>query len=125
MVTVLLGCPLGEPSASTALTTSMPDSTRPKTVWRPLSQLVCTVVMKNCDNISCQSKREKVFLAFAFVCCHLRSVGVGAGIGHGQQTRAGVVQLKVLIVELGAIDGLATGTGAMSEIACARHEIVR
>lgn len=35
---------------------------------------------------------------------------VGAGVGHGQQTGAVVLQLEVLIGELLAVDGLATGT---------------
>ena len=35
---------------------------------------------------------------------------VRAGVGHGQQTRLVVLQLEVLIGELLAVDGLATGT---------------
>lgn len=43
--------PLPEPVASRALTTSSEASsmTSPKTTWRPSSQLVLTVVMKNCE----------------------------------------------------------------------------
>lgn len=37
-------------------------------------------------------------------------VRVGAGVGHGQQARLGVPQLEVLVGELLAVDGLATGT---------------
>lgn len=43
--------PLPEPVASRALTTSSDwvSMTSPKTTWRPSSQLVVTVVMKNCE----------------------------------------------------------------------------
>ena len=34
---------------------------------------------------------------------------VGAGVGHGQQTGLSVLLLEVLISELLAVDGLATG----------------
>ena len=46
-----LTVPLCEPVASTALTTSMDEesATSPKTTWRPSSQLVTTVVTKNCE----------------------------------------------------------------------------
>lgn len=38
----------------------------------------------------------------------IRGLRVGAGVGHGQQTRAGVLDLEVLVGELLAVDGLAT-----------------
>jgi len=46
-----LMAPLPEPVASRALTTFMDSSsdTSPKTTWRPSSQLVLTVVTKNCE----------------------------------------------------------------------------
>ena len=34
----------------------------------------------------------------------LRAVGVLSGVGHGQQTRLGVLELEVLIRELVAVD---------------------
>jgi len=34
---------------------------------------------------------------------------VGASVGHGEETRAGVLDLEVLIGKLLAVDGLATG----------------
>lgn len=37
------------------------------------------------------------------------SLRVGAGVSHGQQTRLVMLQLEVLIGELVAVDGLATG----------------
>ena len=39
----------------------------------------------------------------------LRAVGVLAGVGHGQETWAGVFELEVLVLELLAVDGLAAG----------------
>ena len=47
MVTSTLGLPLSVPHASIFCTTSMPLVTLPKTTWRPSSQGVLTVVMKN------------------------------------------------------------------------------
>ena len=34
----------------------------------------------------------------------LGSVGVGTGVGHGQQTLLGVLELEVLVLELGTVD---------------------
>jgi len=53
----------------------------------------------------------------------LGTVGVGTGIGHGQETGSGVSFLEVLIGELLAIDGLATGAIASSEVATLQHEL--
>ena len=47
MTTFLLGVPLCEPIASTALTTSMPSITWPKTTCLPSSHEVLTVQRKN------------------------------------------------------------------------------
>lgn len=44
------------------------------------------------------------------------TVGVLATVGHAQETLAGVLELEVLIGELGAVDGLATGAIALCEI---------
>ena len=38
----------------------------------------------------------------------LGAVGVLAAVGHAQETLAGVLELEVLVRELGAVDGLAT-----------------
>jgi hypothetical protein len=43
---------------------------------------------------------------------YLRAVGVGAGVGHAQQPRLGVLELEVLVVELAAVDGLPAGAVA-------------
>lgn len=47
----------------------------------------------------------------------LRSIDVGSTICHGQQSRLGVLQLKVLILERLAVDGLSTRTISRCEIA--------
>ena len=53
----------------------------------------------------------------------LGAVGVGAGIGHGEDSGASVLQGEVLISELLAVDGLATGTVAASEVTSLEHEL--
>lgn len=40
----------------------------------------------------------------------LGNIRVGAGVGHGEDTGAGVLELEVLVGKLLAVDGLATGT---------------
>ena len=52
----------------------------------------------------------------------LRSVGVGSGVSHGEDTPACVSVREVLIVEFSAVDGLATSTVASGEIATLGHE---
>lgn len=54
----------------------------------------------------------------------LRSIGVGASIGHAEDARAGMLELEVLILELTAVDGLATSAIAGSEITTLDHEIL-
>lgn len=53
----------------------------------------------------------------------LRPISVGTSIGHGQDSRASVPQLEVLILKLLTIDGLATSTIASSEVATLAHEV--
>mmetsp|Transcript_53675 Transcript_53675/g.138760 ORF Transcript_53675/g.138760 Transcript_53675/m.138760 type:complete len:239 (-) Transcript_53675:38-754(-) len=53
----------------------------------------------------------------------LRAIGARAGVGHGQDARAGVLQLEVLVGELGAVDGLAAGAVAGSEVTALAHEL--
>ena len=60
MTTFLDVLPLPEPTASTFMTTSMPSRTLPNTPWRPSSQPVVTVVMKNCEPVG-------LFLGFGLV----------------------------------------------------------
>uniref|UniRef100_A0A7N2KSZ9 Uncharacterized protein n=1 Tax=Quercus lobata TaxID=97700 RepID=A0A7N2KSZ9_QUELO len=52
----------------------------------------------------------------------LRYVGSETGIGHGEDSRAGVLLHEVLIDELGAIDRLASGAISGSEVASLAHE---
>ena len=52
----------------------------------------------------------------------LASVGVLTSIGHGEETSALVLLGEVLIVELGAIDGLSTGTVSSGEVTTLSHE---
>jgi hypothetical protein len=53
----------------------------------------------------------------------LRSVGVLAGVGHGEQTRLSVLQLEVLVSELLSVDGLSTGTVSFGEVTTLKHEV--
>lgn len=53
----------------------------------------------------------------------LRSVGVGASIRHGQETRSGVLLGEVLIRELLAVDRLATSAIATGEVTALKHEL--
>jgi len=53
----------------------------------------------------------------------LAAVGVGAGVGHGQDARAGVLQLEVLVLELHAVDGLAARAVPGGEVAALAHEV--
>ncbi len=47
----------------------------------------------------------------------LRAIGVGARIGHGQLARTSMLNFKIFIVELVAIDGLAAAAIARSKVA--------
>lgn len=53
----------------------------------------------------------------------LGTVGVGTSVGHRHDARAGVPQDEVLILELVAIDGLATGSVVVLEITTLAHEV--
>ena len=53
----------------------------------------------------------------------LGPVGVGAGVGHGQEPGLGVLLDEVLVVELGAVDGLTTGAVPGGEVAALAHEL--
>jgi hypothetical protein len=53
----------------------------------------------------------------------LRAVGVGAGVGHGEQTRAVVLQVEVLIGELLTVDRLTTGAVTTGEVTTLEHEV--
>lgn len=50
----------------------------------------------------------------------LGTLRVGAGVGHGQVSLFGVLDLEVLVVELATIDGLAADSGSMGKISTLR-----
>jgi len=52
----------------------------------------------------------------------LRAVGVGAGVGHGEDALAGVLEREVLVGELLAVDALAARAVASGEVAALAHE---
>ena len=53
----------------------------------------------------------------------LAAVGVGAGVGHGEDSGSGVLQLEVLVLKLVAVDGLASGSVVVGEVAALAHEV--
>jgi len=53
----------------------------------------------------------------------LGTVGVLSGVGHGKETGLGVAELEVLILELLAIDGLATSAIMPGEVTTLEHEV--
>jgi len=53
----------------------------------------------------------------------LAAVGVGTSVGHGKDPGSGVLQLEVLIGELVAVDGLATSSIVVGEVASLTHEV--
>lgn len=53
----------------------------------------------------------------------LRAVGVGSGVGHGQQTGAVVGELEVLVGELLTIDGFSTSAITTGEVTTLEHEV--
>ncbi len=54
----------------------------------------------------------------------LRAVGVWAGVSHGENTGASVLQVEVLISELVTVDGFTASAVAASEITTLAHEIL-
>jgi hypothetical protein len=50
-------------------------------------------------------------------------VRVGTSVGHGEDTRAGVLQLEVLVGEGLAVDGLATSAIVPGEVTTLEHEL--
>ena len=54
----------------------------------------------------------------------LGAVGVGSSVGHGQPAGAVMLELKVLIGELLAVDGAAAGAVASGEVASLDHELL-
>lgn len=54
----------------------------------------------------------------------LRAVRVFAGVGHAEKTLLGVLQLEVLIVKLGAVNGLSSSAVALREVTTLDHEVL-
>ena len=53
----------------------------------------------------------------------LAPVGVGAGVGHGEDSGPGVLQGEVLVRELVAEDGLASSSVVVGEVTSLAHEV--
>jgi len=53
----------------------------------------------------------------------LGSVGVGPSIGHGENSWPSVLQAEVLVLELVAVDGLASSAVPGSEVSSLAHEV--
>jgi hypothetical protein len=53
----------------------------------------------------------------------LAAVGMRAGICHGKDARAIMLEVEVFIIELGAIDRLPTGAISSSEVTTLAHEL--
>jgi len=53
----------------------------------------------------------------------LGSVGVGSSIGHAEDSRSGVLQLEVLVLELVAVNGLAPSSVVVGEVTSLAHEV--
>jgi len=53
----------------------------------------------------------------------LGSVGVGTSVGHGQDSGGIVLELEVLILELVAVDGLASSSVVVGEVTALAHEV--
>lgn len=105
MVGLFLGltAPLLLPRASISLTAFHESSsaTSPKTTCLPSSQEVTTVVMKNWEPFLYENCQPASW--WVKVEGHENS-RVGASVGHGEDTRLGVLVSPVLIGELVAVD---------------------
>lgn len=53
----------------------------------------------------------------------LGSIGVGASVGHGQDSRAGVLEDEVLVSKLLTVDGLSTSAIVVCEVTSLQHEV--
>lgn len=52
----------------------------------------------------------------------LGAVGVTASVGHGEGTKPTVLEVEVLVLKLGAVDGLSARAVAAREVAALQHE---
>jgi len=53
----------------------------------------------------------------------LRTVGVWSSIGHAEDAGASVLELEVFVLELVAIDGLASSSVVVGEVSALAHEV--
>jgi len=53
----------------------------------------------------------------------LRSIGIRASVRHGEDTRSSVLEREVFVGELGAVDGLTTGSVSRGKITALAHKI--
>ena len=53
----------------------------------------------------------------------LRTVGVGASVGHGENSWTGVLQREVLVFELVSVDGFSTSSVVVGEVSALTHEV--
>lgn len=53
----------------------------------------------------------------------LTSIGSWTGIGHGQKTFLGVLELEVLVLKLSSIDTLSTSAISSGEVTTLTHEL--
>jgi len=53
----------------------------------------------------------------------LRSIGVGAGVGHGEEARRAVLHQEVLIVELWPVDRLTSSAIKVLKVSSLEHEV--
>jgi hypothetical protein len=54
----------------------------------------------------------------------LGAVGVATGVGHGEKTLLGVLELEVLVLEAIAVDGLATSAVTLGEVTTLDHKVL-
>lgn len=54
----------------------------------------------------------------------LRAVRILASVGHGQETRTGVLVFKVLVFEAFAVDGFTASAVTLGEVTTLKHELV-
>jgi len=53
----------------------------------------------------------------------LAAVGVGSSVGHAEDSGSGVLELKVLVLELVAVDGLAPSSVVVGEVTALAHKV--
>jgi hypothetical protein len=131
MTTGLEVAPDWLPTASQALTTSMPPVTEPYTTCLPSSQSVLTVHRKNCEPLvpgpalamdRMPSPARTRGRSATRQCTRATWALLRAGGGIAAQL-TGVLEGEVLVRELLAVDGLAAGAVAAGEVATLAHEL--